>query len=179
MTTLNRATEVADFTGRTLEGYAYRYERPSRVTDDSWRTSYYEEIVRGADSKTLRERSSFPLHRYHDTSVDLGSVQFEHSEDESALMFRAFLNQSDAANELLEQLDEWRDVSVGFTALRNAKRVTDHHGPIVQRVELRLDELSLAPTGTGLTKGAEVVARRAAQLETPRLDVLRKRLILL
>ena len=31
---INRSTEISDYTGRTLEGVALRYGRPSRVTDD-------------------------------------------------------------------------------------------------------------------------------------------------
>jgi HK97 family phage prohead protease len=174
---INRASEIADYTGRTLEGAAYRYDRPSRVTDDSWESSYYEEILRGADSKTLTEQGSFPLLRAHE-SVQLGDVSFSHSDDESALMFTAQLHRNAEADAVLEDIESWSDVSIGFAAIRNGERYSDHHGKIVQRAEIRLHELSLAPTGTGLTKGAEVLAIRSAT--TPRLDRLRqKRIILL
>lgn len=176
---LQRATEVADYTGRTLEGYAYRYERPSRVTDDSWQSSYYEEILKRADAKTLREGGSWPLLKYHDDSDVLGSVSFHHSDDEGALMFRATVDHGAEGDAVLDDIDQWRDVSVGFGVLRNSYRTTEHHGRIVQRAEIRLNELSLAPTGTGLTKGAEVTAVRASGLVTPRLDALRKKRLLL
>ena len=176
MKMLNRSTEIADYTGRTLEGVALRYGRPSRVTDDGWQSSYYEEVLRGADSKTLAERGSFPLQRAHE-AVQLGEVSFSHSDDESALMFTAELHRNAEADAILENLDEWRDVSIGFSAIRNAERYSDHHGRITQRVEIGLRELSLAPTGTGLAKGAEVLAVRSAT--TPRLHRLRQRKVFL
>ena len=173
---INRASEIADYTGRTLEGVALRYERPSRVTDDGWQSSYYEEVLKGADTKTLSERGSFPLQRAHE-DVQLGEVSFSHSDDESALMFTAQLSRNAEADAILDDLDEWRDVSIGFQAIRNGERFTDHHGKIVQRAEIALRELSLAPTGTGLAKGAEVLAVRSAT--TPRLHRLRQRRIYL
>ena len=171
---INRSTEISDYTGRTLEGVALRYGRPSRVTDDGWQSSYYEEVLQGADRKTLAERGSFPLQRAHE-AVQLGEVSFSHSDDESALMFTAELHRNAEADEILEDLDEWRDVSIGFNAIRNGERFTDHHGKITQRVEIGLRELSLAATGTGLAKGAEVLAVRSAT--TPRLHRLRQRRI--
>ena len=61
--------------------------------------------------------------------------------------------------------------------IRLLAQVYDHHGRIVQRAEIALRELSLAPTGTGLAKGAEVTALRSAT--TPRLHRLRQRRIYL
>jgi hypothetical protein len=173
---LTRATEVADYTGRTLEGYAYRYERPSRVTDDGWQSSYYEEMLKGSDVKTLRERAVFPVHKQHE-SQRYGEVTFHHSDDERALMFRATIDHGPDGDALLADLDNWMDVSVSFDALRNSYREAPNLGKVIQRAEIRLDELSLAATGTGLVKGAEVTHVRAAT--TPRLTALRKRLILL
>ena len=172
----NRATEISDYTGRTLEGVALRYDRPSRVTDDGWQSSYYEEVLRGADSKTLAERGSFPLQRAHE-AVQLGEVSFSHSDDESALMFTAELHRNAEADAILEDIQSWSDVSIGFAATRNGERYTDHHGKIVQRAEIALRELSLAPTGTGLAKGAEVLSVRSAT--TPRLHRLRQRRVFL
>ena len=172
----NRATEISDYTGRTLEGVALRYERPSRVTDDGWQSSYYEEVLQGADRKTLAERGSFPLQRAHE-AVHLGEVTFNHSDDESALMFTAELHRNAEADAILEDIQSWSDVSIGFAAIRNSERYSDHHGRIVQRAEIALRELSLAPTGTGLAKGAEVLSVRSAQ--TPRLHRLRQRRIYL
>ena len=116
------------------------------------------------------------MQRAHE-AVQLGQVSFNHSDDESALMFTAELHRNAEADAILENLDEWRDVSIGFAAIRNGERYTDHHGKIVQRAEIALRELSLAPTGTGLAKGAEVLSVRSAQ--TPRLHRLRQRRIYL
>lgn len=176
---LHRASEVADFTGRTMEGIAYRYNRPSRVSDDQFITTYFEEIVSGADTKTLTERKEFPLYKLHNRAEEpLGTVTFAHSNDEHALMFTALVNRSAAGDEVLAD-EEWRDVSVSFAPIRNATRKTDHHGNIIQRVEIRLEELSLAPNGTGLSKGAEVLAVRAQEFTTPRLAAVRRKLIFL
>jgi hypothetical protein len=40
--TLNRSAELGDFVGRTLDRRASRYDVPSRVTDDGWKSSYYD-----------------------------------------------------------------------------------------------------------------------------------------
>ena len=178
-TTLTRAATVDDFTGRTLEGVAYRYERPSRVSDDHFRTNYFEEIMKRADAKTIGDRPSFPLHRLHDRDVDpIGDVTFHHSDTEDALLFVATVNRSDAGDELLED-EGWRDVSVGFKPLRNSFRQSPHYGKVVQRREIKIVELSVAPTGTGLHKGAEITVVRAAEHSTPLLDHYTRRARLL
>ena len=176
---LNRASEEGEWTGRTMTGYAYRYNRPSRVSDDAFITNYFEEITKGADLKTLTERSEFPLYKFHNrASEPLGTVTFAHSDDEQALMFEALVDRGAEGDRLLTD-EEWRDVSVSFTPIRNAHRTTEYHGRITQRVEIRLEELSLAPNGTGLSKGAEVLAVRAQGQSTPRLDVVRRKLLFL
>lgn len=177
-TELNRATEVGEFIGRTLEGVAYRYDRPSRVTDDAWKTSYLEEMLRGADTKTLSENTSWPLHKMHDKSVNYGAVTFHHSDDEASLMFRAEVAHGDAGDALLEEIAEYLDVSVGALAIKTTER-DSKGGRVVQRAEVKLNELSLAATGTGLVKGAEVEVVRAAEDGTPRLLAAKRRLILL
>lgn len=172
---LRRAAEIGDATGRTLEGVAYRYEHPSRVTDDGWVTSYYEEILRRADAKSLSEHSEWPLRRLHQRTDPYGTVTFHHSDDESALMFRAVVNDDDRGRSLLGEITDegWRDVSIGADALQNGERRSPHHGRIVQRRELRLRELSVAPAGVGLNTGAEILMVRSSS--TPRLDRLRQR----
>lgn len=176
MSLINRSTNVADFTGRTLTGVAYEYEHPSRVTDDGWATSYYEEILRGADTRTLRHRASFPLAKLHTQQGggEVGNVTFEHSKIENALLFTATVNHGRAGDELLEQWEEWRDASVTYEPLLDRHRTTPYHGRIVQRAEIRIHELALSPLGTGLAAGSGVLALRSAIQEgTPRLDALR------
>lgn len=163
-TTLHRATEPVDFTGRTLEGVAYRYDYPSRVTDDRWASSYFEEIPSGADRRTLSHRASFPLAQMHQSAggIVIGNVTFSPSAADRALMFTATVDHGRTGDEFLEQLDDWSDASVTFEALRNSKRTTPWHGEIVQRAEIRITELALTPNGTALAKGAGVLAHRAA-----------------
>ena len=175
---LARATVVEDFTGRTLEGRAYRYDSPSRVTDDGWKTSYYEEMSKGADNKSLKERSTFPLRFIHSAQKDIGTVEFMHSDDERALMFRAVVDHGPEGDALLEEIDQYRDVSVGFKPIKTSLRRSPYMGDIVSRREIRLDELSLAPTGAGLVKGAEIEVVRASieEIGTPRLDALKRKM---
>lgn len=176
--TFNRSAEIGDFTGRTLEGIAYKYDRPSRVTDDNWATSYYEEVLSRADTRTLKSRASFPVDIQHD-HAPIGQVAFQRSADERALMFTATIDRSTTGDKVLAEIEDWNDVSVSFDALRNVTRSTPQHGPIIGRAEIRIDGLSLAATGTGLYKDAQVLHVRAAGAETPRLSAVRKRLILL
>lgn len=177
MSVVHRATTDAELVGRRLEGIAYRYQYPSRVTDDHWTTSYWEEIGRGADTRTLAHRAAFPLNRLHSAEggVEVGTVEFHRSDDERALMFRAVVDQGRDGDALLDELDEWRDASVTYDPLRTTQRTTEHHGRIVHRAEIRLVELALAPNGTGLAKGAEVlVVRSASTPGTPRLEEARR-----
>lgn len=179
--TLQRATAETELVGRRLEGIAYRYNYPSRVTDDDWASSYYEEIVRGADRRTLAHRATFPLTQLHlqKGGAEIGTTTFHHSDDERALMFRAVVDPGRPGDELLEQIDEWRDASVTFDPLRTGRRHTPHHGPIIQRSEIRIVDLSLNPNGTALAKGAEVLAVRASTTPgetspTPALEQARR-----
>lgn len=178
---VHRATEIADFTGRTLEGVAYRYEYPSRVTDDHWRTSYFEEILRAADRRTLAHRATFPLAQLHtsDGGAVIGEVTFDRSDDERALMFTATVDHGRPGDRLLAEIEQWSDASVTFAPLRDTYRVTKHHGRITQRAEIKIAELAIAPTGTGLAKGAEVTLVRSASGATPLLDASRRRALLL
>lgn len=175
---LNRAAQTLDFTGRTCEGIAYRYEYPSRVTDDGWATSYYEEILRSADRRTLSHRDQFPFSHGHTRQGGhpIGQVTFHRSNDERALMFRGLVDRGREGDAFLAEVDDWKDPSVGFAAVRNSRRSTEFHGPIVQRAEIRIDELAMCPTGMGLASGAELhLVRSADPVGTPRLDRLRRR----
>lgn len=174
---ITRAAEIDRYKGRTLEGIAYRYDKPSRVTDDGWVTSYYEEILRGADKKTLSEHDTFPLHVQHDKGSSYGSVTFHHSEDERALLFRATVEPGEDGDAILKHIDKLSDVSVSYEPIRSKTRRLAAGYDVTQRAEIRLGALSLAEVGTGQHQGAEVLALRAAT--TPKLDKLRRRLILL
>ena len=50
------------------------------------------------------------------------------------------------------------------TATRATVNIAHHHGKIVQRAEIALRELSLAPTGTGLAVGLLMMPSRGSSL---------------
>lgn len=183
MTDLLNRSITPDFTGRTVEGLAYRYDAPSRVSDDHWRNSYFEEFSKGCDTRTRNAHPSFPVMVAHGALREkgaIGTVTFAHSSNERALVFTAELDDTEVVNEILDDLENWSDVSVGFNALRSAVRQSQFHGPITSRKEVRLEELSICPTGTGLVKGAEItLVRSEIEIATPRLASLNKRLRLL
>lgn len=177
---LHRSTEQLDFTGRTLEGIAYRYEYPSRVTDDGWNSSYYEEILTGADARTLRHHPEFPLNRHHSRAGghQVGTVTFHRSAEQRSLMFRALVDHGRPGDELLDEIEDWSDASVSADVLASRQRRTPYHGVIIQRAQIRLTELALTPNGTALAAGSGVTAVRSAIVGpagTPLLDELRRR----
>lgn len=151
--------------GRTLTGYAFHWNRASRVTDDG-RNFYQEAFAPRSADKTLLERSKpFPLgylHTYTAESKPLGSVRFE--ADSQGLVFNATLSQTRASDEMLNLVKDGAvtDVSIGFQSYKHAKQ-TD--GTIL-RTEIGLVELSLAPTGMGQHQGAEVLAVRSHELQS-------------
>lgn len=178
-TLINRAAEDVDVQGRTLEGTALRYNRASRVSDDGWKSSYYEEYISRAAAKSLQDQSEWGLNRQHQGDT-LGTVTFHNSDDEGSLMFRAVVDQGPDGDLLISDVEsgEWRDVSIGAAVLRSAQRQAPF-GQVTVRQEIRLDHLAIAMTGSGLMSGAEITALRAAELGTPRLEAIRRRLILL
>lgn len=170
MTIRTRALPLVELTGRTIEGVAYRYELPSSVTDDGLEY-YYEQMLRGCDTKTIRDRAggAFPLLVWHSRTTnrgllppdEVGQVQF--TPREASLDFRAVLNRSRLADELRELIadDTARDVSVSFKPLRPVEGVHDGR-LLVSHAAISLRELSVAPTGTGQHAGAEILVMRAA-----------------
>jgi HK97 family phage prohead protease len=178
--TLSRALPLIEVKGRTLEGVAYKYAHPSSVTDDG-EEFYYEQILRGADTKTIRDRAargdSFPVLIWHSRTVNkgqlppdsIGDVQFHPNDTE--LEFKAVLNRSRLADEMLELVDDEvaRDTSVSFSPRRDIEGV--HEGRLLlSRAEISLRELSLAPTGTGQHAGAKVLVMRATAAPDPEID---------
>ncbi len=98
----------------------------------------------------------------------VGEVEFIHEPDR--LLFRATIDEGH--EEYMGQ--EFGDVSLGGSMLRSSQR--DSAGrPVTTREEVKPTELSLAPSGTGMHAGAEVLVRRAATEGTPRLDAMKRR----
>lgn len=174
---LHRAAE-SDFNtdGRNLEGIAFRWNTPSRVTDDG--IHFYDEAFSpGATDKTLRERAAVPLpvgifHPWRTPDWDapivspVGAVKFRSSEE--GLVFRARLESSEQAEEARQRLiaGELGDVSVGFVSHKENER-----DGIMYRTEIALYEMSLAPIGTGQHKDAKVLAMRAANKNASVKDI--------
>lgn len=167
--------------GRNVIGLAYYYDRASKVTDDG-RRFYLEAFAKGAETKTLKERSARPLFRTHRRNEDpIGVSTFEPVAE--GLLFRARLSNTRSADETLELVNDgaMTSASLGYLSFKDLKRATAD-GPVIVRAEIGIRELSLVPTGFGQHAGAEVLAVRSepeAIEGTPRLDALRKRLILL
>lgn len=179
--TLIRAntTDIA-LDGRTLEGMALYWNRPSRVTDDG--VNYYRESFRAKSvNKTLAEkaRAPIPLGTFHpwqpgsaanllDLTESIGDVRFVKSA--SGLVFRARIHDTPLGADILELVKsgEWTDVSIGFKGYQEERL-----GDIRVRTEIGITELSLAPTGRAQHAGTKVLAVRAlVDLPTPNLDKL-------
>ena len=161
--------------GRTIEGLAFPWDRPSLVTDDGV-TRYLEEFHRNATDQTLKMKALRPLfvrHEYIRGSV--GETTFTKSAE--GLVFRARATDSTFAESTLERVrtGELPSVSVGFRAIKSVKR-SDARGPVTVRAEIAIEELSLAEQGQHVE--AKVLAVRAEE-GTPRLDALRRRKLLL
>ena len=97
------------------------------------------------------------------------------------LVFHARVYDGELPATALERVNsgELRAVSVGFRPLASRTR-QDADGPITERSEIALEELSLAPQGQH--EGALVLSVRSdtqVSQQTPRLDALRRRRSLL
>lgn len=163
--------------GRTVEGRAFRWDHPSKVSDDHGVSYYREALARTSTRRTLTQRPGarplFVEHRHVDGSV--GETTFHDSTE--GLMFRSTLYVGDLADIARDRLaaGELPAVSVGFRALKT-RRMATVDGLLVLRTEVALDELSLARAGQH--EGAQVLSVRAVA-GTPRLDAARRRLTLL
>lgn len=194
---INRATlEVPTLEGRTLEGVAYRYDHPSRVSDDG-HDFYLEAFGFGCDAKTIADRAVFPLGWWHPWSSNagkspsqpLGSVEFRPSKTEGALLFTAGISRTRLGDEAIELVRDRaaEDVSVSYKPISSLRRRRGAEY-VTTRTEIKIRELSLAPTGLGLHEDAKVLVMRAAGDDTEpervvteisRLEQNRRRLLLL
>ncbi|MEP7114606.1 MAG: HK97 family phage prohead protease [Ilumatobacteraceae bacterium] len=161
--------------GRTLEGLAVPYDRPSQVSDKGG-PRYWEEFDPHSADNTIRLRSLRALFVEHEhIRGSVGEVGFSQSAE--GTMFRARMTDSVFATTTLARVNggELPAVSIGFRALRSAKR-SDPRGPVTRRLEVAIDEMSLARVGQHA--GAGVLQVRSED-DTPRLDDLRRRKMLL
>lgn len=180
MSLLYRSAEVGplDSDERTIAGRAVWFDRPSQVRDPG-SLMYLEEIARSAVNPN--ELGPLPLGMLHPwqpgartSPVPLGAVMFDMTPE--ALMFRARLSKTTAGDEALELVRDGAllSVSLGFQALRSARRITGA-GAVVRREAIRVFELSLAPTGMGQHAGAAVLATRSTPTAPPTLEAFRRR----
>lgn len=177
---ISRSIPLIGVEGRTLEGVAYHYVKPSLVTDDGGETHYYEQLLNDADTKTIRDRAegTFPLLIWHSRTSNaghfptqsIGDVTFRPTEE--ACEFTAVLSRSKLADEMLElvQDETARDTSVSYKPLRDIEGVWEGR-PLVSRAEIALRELSLCPTGTAQHDGAKVLVMRATDALPNRSDI--------
>lgn len=146
--------------GRTLEGLAFRWEHPSKVRDPG-SPLYLEEFVRGSVDHHIKRTPLVPLLKRHEINKDpIGVASFVPSAE--GLMFAAPLSKTRAADETLELVNDGaeRSVSLRFRSLRNGHR-RSIEGPVTQRLEIAIKELSVVPTGFGQHDGAEIHNVRA------------------
>lgn len=166
--------------GRTIEGIAVAWDTEALVSDDGGRTRYHESYDRRAFTHTLRARGPVrPLFvRHAHLRGSIGEVTF--AEADAGLMFtaRAFPGSSYADEVLAEGVGaqgKYPAVSIGHYPVKPGPRIRPAAGAHVHRTEVRLEELSLAEVGQHHT--AKVLAVRSS--DTPRLDAIRRRLVLL
>lgn len=170
--------DIGEHTGRTLSGLAVPWGKPVLVRDRTG-PAYREAFDAGSADVTMRHRANFPVfsnHAYLFGPADpLGVVTFQRSVE--GLIFEAVLSKTREADEKLVLVNDgaMRSVSVGFDPLQQSER-RGPDGPVLWRTEIRLKELSLAPTGFGQVPEAAVHAVRSEQASTPVLDAYRRRL---
>jgi hypothetical protein len=184
---ISRSIPLVEVRGRTLEGFAYEYAHPSKVTDDQGATYYYEQLLRDCDRKTIRDRAStghsFPLQVWHGTTSnkgvmppdEIGEVEFRPTDE--GLAYKAVLSRGRLADEMLDMVDDEtaRDVSVSYKPMRDIEGTHDGY-VLVSRAEIALKELSLCPTGTAQHDGAKVLVMRSSNAR-PSAAEIRLRLL--
>lgn len=168
--------------GRTLEGLAFRYDVPSRVSDDG--RTFYKEAYR---SSAGVGQPVVGLHLAHPTAKNVpleprtldafGTVEFTPTAE--GLAFRAIVDDSPLGNAALIMLEAGglsKQVSIGAKIL-TSENVRD----VTYRTQIEVFELSLLPNGQrGALTGAQIdVVRSALELVPSRLIRHRLRVALL
>lgn len=164
---LYRAVMDMDFTGRTLEGLAMPWDTWATVREHTGGPAFDESHLRSSFDESLRRdpgpRNVWSTHEWAFTpnADPLGVVHFERGSE--GLMFRAFLSKTRKADEQLELVKDGakRAVSTGFVPLKS-RNVQRPNGTGKVRVESKLLELSIVPTGRGQFPQARVLAMRSA-----------------
>lgn len=165
--TLYRSVEIGDTVGRTLSGIAMPWDKPTFVRDLTG-PRYLEAFSPTSTDVSLSQHANFPGFVRHNYGVDpLGVVTFQRSAE--ALMFEYTLSKTRDADDKLELVKDgaMRAVSVGFKPDKAARRSILGRMVDQYRTEVRLRELSLAPTGFGQYAEAGVMAVRSEADDDP------------
>lgn len=182
---IRRAATEHTVEGRTLEGMAYFFGRPTRVIDPG-KPAYLEAFSRGSATKTINEKGMWPVDYWHGTMSNsmgaksrwagevFGSVTMRAIDD--GVEFEAVLSRTRGADEMLELL---RDGAIGDVSIAAYPIKSSTRDGVIWRDEIAMSALSLAPVGAGQVPGAKVLAMRAEIEGTPHLDELRRRRALL
>lgn len=155
--------------GRVIEGFAYRYNVPSRVSDGG--PAYMEAFT----AMTAQGVSKAALHYMHpfqpgskSDPTPFGLVEF--SDGGEGLAFRATVSNTQKGNDFLTLLNDGvlnTSVSIGFKALKSRNA-----GGVTYRDSIEVVELSLLPAHIpGAHSGAEILAVREGTA-TPILDAI-------
>jgi phage head maturation protease len=171
-----RSLEVADLDiqrtvqGRTVIARALTYGMPYRVTDDGrkfynerWRAGVFDKSITQRSApmsaeRVLADRRGIPLQVLHDGSRLPVGAMIGVEPDRAAFIFRAKVYNSDEGDLALEMIEDGvlTGVSVGARIL-NQQRT--HDG--VERIEAKLNEISLAPAYLSQMSDGLVLAVRA------------------
>jgi len=169
---ITRSTPEISHEGRHLLGLAFRFDHPSRVTDDG-REFYLEEFAGTSVDRTLRTRDVYAVGILHPwapnartSPVPVGSVKFGKTAE--GLGFDITLARTAAGDDAKELYDigALGDVSIGAKPIRHSFRPSPA-GRVLRREEIALRELSLAPPGMGQHEDAKVLAVRAGHPDIP------------
>lgn len=165
---LYRSTGEISHEGRTLVGVALPLEEVARVSDFGG-PSYLEKHHRSSFDVTLQQnpepRPFFMNHGHVYGDSPIGVAHFVRSDSEKSLLYRAYVARTQAGDEALEltKAGATTSNSVGYQPLQT-RRERSAQGLVRVRMENKLTELSLAPTGMGQFPGSKVLAIRADQL---------------
>lgn len=147
--------------GRTIIARALTFGVPYRVSDDGGRTFYDEVWNRSVFTRTMNHRAGkIPLMTLHNRMrLPIGAVQTIEDVD-GVMAFAAKVSRTRDGDEALELLNDGvlTGVSVGAHVLVNRPLTT---GKGVERMEARLEEISLAPAQFAQMPDAGVLAVRA------------------
>lgn len=147
--------------GRTIIARALTFGVPYKVTDDGGRTFYNEVWRSSVFDKSIRQRAGkIPLLTLHNRMrLPIGAIQTI-SDVESQMTFVAKVSRTRDGDEALELVNDGvlTGVSVGAFPLTNRALPG---GSGVERIEARLEEISLAPMQFAQMPDAGVLAVRA------------------